>query len=431
MKKNSKAILIMGLACLISSPLVARNTLADQLTGSSSKLAEVASPQSSASVSSSSTSTSNPTGTTDTTTTQTNPDSTVSGTNNPATSIDQVPTAPSVSTPTTDLTTLEVKDVTLTQNSQFQNALGFISATDSTGANLSIEGVTVTGTVETSKVGTYNLIYTNGTISKSVTVTVKADLSSLNVKNITVTQNSVFKNDFAFVSATDQNGNSLTLANLNVTGTVDTNKIGTYTLTFSNGNVVKTATVTVTADLTSLNVKNVSLMQNSVFKNEAAFISATDVSGNALPLSALNITGTVNSAKVGTYNITFTNGAISKTITVTVTPIPVKEIAVYRMYNPLSGEHFYTQSYNERSVLVGIQWNCEGTGWYAPDSGNAVYRLYNNVTGEHFFTLSAYEKNVLVTRGWKYEGISLFRWERKNIPRLQFWNKKTQFHNIT
>lgn len=42
---------------------------------------------------------------------------------------------------------------------------------------------------------------------------------------------------------------------------------------------------------------------------------------------------------------------------------------MYRMYNPNSGEHFYTASLKERKTLSGIGWRYEGIGWYAIAQG--------------------------------------------------------------
>ncbi|KXU10577.1 hypothetical protein [Streptococcus gallolyticus] len=83
---------------------------------------------------------------------------------------------------------------------------------------------------------------------------------------------------------------------------------------------------------------------------------------------------------------------------------------MYRLYNPNSGEHFYTSSTYERDSLGSIGWKKEGVGWLAPDSGNPVYRLYNpNArTGTHHYTLSGGERNSLASIGWRYEGVSWY-----------------------
>ena len=40
--------------------------------------------------------------------------------------------------------------------------------------------------------------------------------------------------------------------------------------------------------------------------------------------------------------------------------------SMHRLYNPNSGEHFYTASVKERDGLVSAGWKYEGVGWTAP-----------------------------------------------------------------
>ena len=77
---------------------------------------------------------------------------------------------------------------------------------------------------------------------------------------------------------------------------------------------------------------------------------------------------------------------------------------MHRLYNPNSGEHFYTKDTNEKNWLVSLGWISEGIGWIAPNSSDyPVYRLYNANGGEHHYTMNKAEKDMLVKVGWKYE----------------------------
>lgn len=79
---------------------------------------------------------------------------------------------------------------------------------------------------------------------------------------------------------------------------------------------------------------------------------------------------------------------------------------MYRLYNPNSGEHFYTGSVEEKDNLVSVGWNYEGIAWNAPiKGGSPVYRLYNPNSGDHHYTMSILEREMLVGFGWKYEGV--------------------------
>ncbi|WP_317301249.1 hypothetical protein [Allobaculum stercoricanis] len=78
-----------------------------------------------------------------------------------------------------------------------------------------------------------------------------------------------------------------------------------------------------------------------------------------------------------------------------------------RLYNPNSGEHFYTADNAEKEALVNLGWNDEGYGWVAPkkaDGVKDVYRLYNPNAGDHHYTMNKGERDTLVTYGWKDEG---------------------------
>ncbi len=81
---------------------------------------------------------------------------------------------------------------------------------------------------------------------------------------------------------------------------------------------------------------------------------------------------------------------------------------MYRLYNPNSGEHFYTADQSEKEYLSRIGWNDEGVAWYAPKTGASVYRLYNPNAGDHHYTTSLAEKENLVRLGWNYEGIAWY-----------------------
>ena len=82
---------------------------------------------------------------------------------------------------------------------------------------------------------------------------------------------------------------------------------------------------------------------------------------------------------------------------------------MYRLYNPNSGEHFYTADVPEKNHLVEVGWNYEGVAWTAPAfSGTPVYRLYNPNGGDHHYTLDLNEMYHLIDVGWTYEGVAWY-----------------------
>lgn len=106
---------------------------------------------------------------------------------------------------------------------------------------------------------------------------------------------------------------------------------------------------------------------------------------------------------------------------------------MHRMYNPNSGEHFYTQNSIERDVLLKSGWRYEGVGWFAPQTGYPVYRVYNANAGDHHYTMDWNEKEALVKIGWKYEGIGWYSDNKKTIPLYRAYNPnaKAGSHNYT
>ncbi|MCR5582100.1 MAG: S8 family serine peptidase [Eggerthellaceae bacterium] len=106
---------------------------------------------------------------------------------------------------------------------------------------------------------------------------------------------------------------------------------------------------------------------------------------------------------------------------------------MYRLYNPNSGEHFYTASTSERDGLRKLGWRYEGVGWLAPKTGNAVYRLYNPNGGDHHYTMSVEERDGLRKLGWRYEGIGWYSDTYKATPLYRQYNPnaKSGSHNYT
>ena len=102
---------------------------------------------------------------------------------------------------------------------------------------------------------------------------------------------------------------------------------------------------------------------------------------------------------------------------------------MHRLYNPNSGEHFYTASIIEHDHLVSEGWQDEGVGWTAPKSGNPVYRLYNPYAGEHHYTLSEAERDNLIDVGWNDEGIGWSADPAQKVPLYRVYNPNEYANN--
>ena len=128
--------------------------------------------------------------------------------------------------------------------------------------------------------------------------------------------------------------------------------------------------------------------------------------------------------------ITPTPTATAKPQTTSPAPKPTsdqnsKTVDMLRLYNPATGEHFYTSDVNEKNTLVSKHgWKYERVAWVAPKTSKSpVYRLYNPALGDHHYTMNAGEKDALKKHGWKYEGISWYSDDDKHVPVWRAYNK--------
>ena len=123
--------------------------------------------------------------------------------------------------------------------------------------------------------------------------------------------------------------------------------------------------------------------------------------------------------------MTITGNGTVQTVTkdFVVTAGEVKYVKMHRLYNPNTGEHFYTSASKEKKELVDAGWKYEGTAWTAPETSmTPVFRLYNPNAGEHHYTISKKEKNDLVKAGWKYEGVGWYSDEKKGTALYRLYN---------
>lgn len=162
--------------------------------------------------------------------------------------------------------------------------------------------------------------------------------------------------------------------------------------------------------------------------------------GESIELSAAKVMSLKVSTTAGTLTAATTPSTTttSTTTNTTVATVPSEAktlenpVNVYRMYNPNSGEHFYTASLSEATYLFGVGWRWESTAYQASSStGKAVYRLYNPNAGNHFYTTNQGESNYLRTVGWRYENIAWYAFGDANLYRLYNPNSTSGEHLYT
>ncbi|EFR94543.1 cell wall anchor domain-containing protein [Listeria innocua FSL J1-023] len=146
-------------------------------------------------------------------------------------------------------TNLKVKDATLSVGDKWSPKDNLVFATDKDGNELTVSDLEVEGIVDTSKAGVYEITYKNGSLSETAKITVKDlnenDQTSLEVKDSTLYVGDKWEANDNFISATDKDGNTLKVTDLQIEGVVNTKKAGIYEVTYRNGNLSKIAKVTV------------------------------------------------------------------------------------------------------------------------------------------------------------------------------------------
>ncbi len=111
-------------------------------------------------------------------------------------------------------------------------------------------------------------------------------------------------------------------------------------------------------------------------------------------------------------------------------------LEVYRLYNPNTGEHFYTTNYAEYESLQNYGWQDEGIGWYAVNHGSPVYRLYNPNAqgGDHYYTMNKIEADWLISQGWSIDNNwapAFYSYGNTNLYVAYNPNAQSGAHNYT
>ena len=133
--------------------------------------------------------------------------------------------------------------------------------------------------------------------------------------------------------------------------------------------------------------------------------------------------GNVTATGVGSATVSVGSPDGSKTAQCKITVTGSKPVDMHRMYNPNSGEHFYTGNIAERDFLISVGWNYEGVGFKAPKTSNTpMYRLYNPNAGDHHYTYNKAERDYLINVGWNDEGIGWYADDNKEIPQYRLYN---------
>ncbi|EAF1965368.1 BspA family leucine-rich repeat surface protein, partial [Listeria monocytogenes] len=184
-----------------------------------------------------------------------------------------------------------VKDSVIYTGDSWFKYDNLIPAKNSKGETDATTNIQVEGVADTSTAGEYEIMYKNGSFSKTAKVTVKENKTTLEVKDSILYVGEKWESQSNLVSATDRDGNELVVDDLEVQGAADTSTAGEYEITYKNGNLSKTAKVTVKENKTTLEVKDSILYVGEKWESQSNLISATDRDGNELVVDDLEVQG--------------------------------------------------------------------------------------------------------------------------------------------
>ena len=217
-----------------------------------------------------------------------------------------------------DQTTVKVHDSELYTGEQWEAKDNFDSATDRDGKPVDFGDITVTGTVDTTQAGKYEVIYGYHGVESKAIITVKADQTTVKVHDSELYTGEQWEAKDNFDSATDRDGKPVDFGDITVTGKADTTKAGEYVVIYSYHGLKSKATITVKADQTSLKVHDSTIKQGDEWLPETNIDSAMDRDGKEVAFSEVEVNGTVNNNIVGQYTVSYHYGAVIAYAVITV-----------------------------------------------------------------------------------------------------------------
>ncbi|WP_338671838.1 bacterial Ig-like domain-containing protein [Listeria seeligeri] len=222
-----------------------------------------------------------------------------------------------------DLTTVNAHDSTLYVGDTWTAADNFDSAIDKEGESVPFADVTVSGTVNTSLAGTYPVTYTYNGVSKTIQIIVKDNLTAVNAHDSTIYTGDTWNAADNFDSALDKDGNPVDFSDVTVTGSVNTNQAGSANVTYSYDGISTTIVVTVKENKSGISAHDSSIYVGDNWTATDNFDSAFDKDGNPVAFQDVKVTEkpTVNTNKAGVYQVTYSYGKATTTITLTVKEI--------------------------------------------------------------------------------------------------------------
>ncbi|MBC1906305.1 DUF5011 domain-containing protein [Listeria booriae] len=317
-----------------------------------------------------------------------------------------------------DAPTITATDKTLKRGDTF-DALAEVSAADKEDGDLTSDIQVIANDVNPDQEGTYSVTYSvtdsdNNTTTKQINVTVTSnELPVITATDHTIKKGSNF-DPMSEVSATDKEDGDLTNAIKITANNVNTNKEGIYQITYSvtdsdDNTTTKDVTVIVTSnEKPAIQAEDQTIKKGTKF-DPIADVTATDQEDGDLTKTIEVIRNTVDTAKEGTYQVSYevidSDGNIAyKTITVTVTsnekPTIAAEDQVITVGDKFDPQQLATSTDQEDGDLtkqIEVIINTVDTS--QPGTYKVVYRVTDsdNNTVEKTITVTVLPKATEIT----------------------------------
>ncbi|WP_236550385.1 bacterial Ig-like domain-containing protein [Enterococcus casseliflavus] len=228
---------------------------------------------------------------------------------------------------------IQVHDSTIYTGDSWQEEDNFDSALDKDGNPVAFQDITVEGSVDTNTPGTYQVNYRYDGVTSTATITVKANQTAVNVHDSTIYVGDTWHAEDNFDSALDKDGNSVAFQYVTVEGSVDANSPGTYQVNYRYDGVTSTATITVKANQTAVNVHDSTIYVGDSWQAEDNFDSVLDKDGNPVAFQDVTVEGSVDANTPGTYQVNYRYDGVTSTATITVkanqTAVNVHDSTIY------------------------------------------------------------------------------------------------------
>ena len=234
------------------------------------------------------------------------------------------------------LTAINVSDSTIYVGDPWEAEDNFESALDKDGNDVDFSALTVDASkADTSKAGSFDVTYTYDGVTSTAIVTVKEKQTAVNVHDSTIYVGDPWEAEDNFDSALDKDGNPIDFQELTVDASkAETNKAGTFEVTYTYDGVTSTAIITVKEKMTAVNVHDSTIYVGDSWQAEDNFDSALDKDGNPVDFQDLAVDASkADTSKAGSFEVTYTYDSVTSTAIVTVkekmTAVNVHDSTIY------------------------------------------------------------------------------------------------------